>query len=56
MFLLNIQGMFSTTLTGPGQVWMQSLNFQKFRDAIQETVVEDGTMDRGANAGGQDVN
>ena len=40
-------GIFSTTFTGPGQIWMQSSNFQKFTDAVQQTVVEDDTMDRG---------
>jgi len=41
------EGIFSTTLTGPGQIWMQSSNFQKFTDAVQQTVVEDDKMDRG---------
>jgi len=41
------EGCCSTTLTGPGKVWMQSLNFQKFKEAVQVTVYED-EMDRGA--------
>lgn len=40
------EGCCSTTLTGPGKVWMQSLNFQKFREAVQVTVYEED-MDRG---------
>jgi len=40
------EGCFSTTLTGPGSVWMQSMNFTKFRNAVQVTVYEE-EMDRG---------
>ena len=39
------EGCFSTTLTGPGQIWMQSMSFNKFQAAVQQTVYEE--MDRG---------
>jgi uncharacterized protein (AIM24 family) len=42
------EGCCSTTLTGPGKVWMQSLNFQKFKNAVQVTVNEED-MDRGVD-------
>lgn len=41
MCCLGGEGCFSTTLTGPGKVFMQSMNFQKFRDAVQTTVIDD---------------
>lgn len=42
------EGCFSTTLTGPGQVWLQSMNFSKFQAAVQVTIQED-EMDRGVD-------
>jgi len=33
------EGFFNTTLTGPGKVWIQSMNFQKFREAVQSTII-----------------
>ncbi|GAX19566.1 hypothetical protein FisN_19Hh144 [Fistulifera solaris] len=36
---------FSTTLTGPGKVFLQSMSFYKFQQAVQQTVVEE--KDRG---------
>jgi uncharacterized protein (AIM24 family) len=42
------EGCFSTTLTGPGKIFMQSMNFQKFQDAVQTTVIDD----RGSSSGG----
>jgi len=35
------EGCFSTTLTGPGRVYMQSYGFSKFAAAVQQTVMED---------------
>ena len=38
-------------LTGDGRFVRQSMNFQKFRDAVQQTIIED----RGSsNSGGGD--
>ena len=37
------EGCCSTTLTGPGKVYMQSMNFQKFKEAVTVTVMEDDT-------------
>ena len=35
------EGCFSTTLTGPGKVFLQSMCFSKFSAAVQQTVMED---------------
>lgn len=35
------EGIFSTTLTGPGRVYMQSFGFARFSNAVQQTVMED---------------
>mmetsp|Transcript_17514 Transcript_17514/g.48592 ORF Transcript_17514/g.48592 Transcript_17514/m.48592 type:complete len:135 (-) Transcript_17514:282-686(-) len=35
------EGCFSTTLTGPGRVFMQSFSFAKFAASVQQTVMED---------------
>jgi len=40
-FLCGGEGCCSTTLSGPGKVWMQSMNFQKFKNNMQFTVNED---------------
>lgn len=42
------EGCFSTTLTGPGKVWLQSMNFKKFQAAVVQTT----EMDRGGAGGG----
>mmetsp|Transcript_2555 Transcript_2555/g.4378 ORF Transcript_2555/g.4378 Transcript_2555/m.4378 type:complete len:313 (-) Transcript_2555:65-1003(-) len=42
------EGCCSTTLVGPGLVYMQSMNFLKFQQAVQITVNEE-EMDRGAD-------
>jgi len=42
------EGCFSTTLTGPGKVFLQSTNFKKFQEAVQTTVIDD----RGVGEGG----
>lgn len=35
------EGCFSTTFTGPGKVFIQSMSFEKFREAVQKTVIDD---------------
>jgi len=35
------EGCFSTTLTGPGKVFMQSMGFSKFRSAIESRTMDD---------------
>lgn len=42
------EGCCSTTLTGPGRVYMQSMSFQRFHAAVQQTITED---ERGGNDG-----
>jgi len=42
------EGCCAATLTGPGNVWMQSLNFQKCREGLTVTVNEED-MDRGTS-------
>lgn len=46
------EGCFSTTMTGPGKVWLQSMSFKKFQAAVQTTVYEE--MDRGKGGGSGD--
>mmetsp|Transcript_8833 Transcript_8833/g.21802 ORF Transcript_8833/g.21802 Transcript_8833/m.21802 type:complete len:304 (+) Transcript_8833:1-912(+) len=38
------EGCFSTTLTGPGKVYMQSMSFERFKAAVTQTITEE---DRG---------
>jgi uncharacterized protein (AIM24 family) len=45
------EGMFNTTLTGPGVVYFQSMSFQKFKAALQLTVQANNARG-GAAAGG----
>lgn len=40
------EGCFSTTLTGPGRVYMQSMSFERFRACVTQTISEE---DRGAS-------
>ena len=35
------EGCFSTTLTGPGKVFLQSMCFSKFKAAVTTTVIDD---------------
>lgn len=41
------EGCFSTTLEGPGRVYMQSMNFERFKAAVSQTITERGD-DQGA--------
>ena len=34
------EGACNTTLSGPGKVWVQSMNFNRFRAAVTTTVIE----------------
>ena len=42
------EGLFNTTLTGPGQVFFQSMSFEKFRSALQIQVAQQGAAQGGA--------
>lgn len=42
------EGCFSTTLTGPGRVYLQSMSFQRFSAAVTQTISED---ERGGGTG-----
>eukprot|EP00934_Nitzschia_sp_Nitz4_P000138 Nitzschia sp. Nitz4//scaffold206_size41850//16184//17281//NITZ4_007420-RA/size41850-processed-gene-0.42-mRNA-1//1//CDS//3329541559//138//frame0 len=46
------EGLFSTTLTGPGRVYIQSMSFQKFAAAVQQVAMDDRD---GGGGGGVDV-
>lgn len=49
------EGCFNTTLTGPGKVWLQSMNFLKFQNAVRQTVMEDREgADEGNGDGGDE--
>jgi len=42
------EGCFSTTLTGPGRVYLQSMSFERFKAAVTQTITEE---ERGGPAG-----
>jgi uncharacterized protein (AIM24 family) len=47
------EGCCSTTLTGPGKVFMQSMPFIKFQQAVQQTVIDDrGDSQNSSNQSG----
>eukprot|EP00978_Attheya_sp_CCMP212_P020092 scaffold57136_cov47-Attheya_sp.AAC.2 len=48
------EGCFNTTLSGPGKVWLQSMNFLKFQNAVRQTVMEDRQGADGDDGGGGD--
>jgi len=43
------QGCCNTTATGPGKIYLQSMNFWKFKNAVQQTVVEEREGSNGLN-------
>ena len=45
------EGCCSTTLKGPGRVYMQSMSFKRFQAAVSQTI-----QDRGDGGGGADIN
>ena len=47
------EGCFSTTLTGPGKVFLQSMNFKKFQESVQTTVIDDRGGPGGSGGGGE---
>jgi len=46
------EGLFNTTMTGPGKIYMQSMSFRRYGNAVRTTVVEERTS--GAAAGGSE--
>ena len=46
------QGLFNTTFTGPGKVWIQSMSIDKMRKLFPPKVVEQGGNTAGDSSGG----
>ena len=46
------EGCFSTTITGPGRVYMQSMSFERFSAAVTQTISEE---ERGAATAGSAI-
>lgn len=46
------EGCFSTTITGPGRVYMQSMSYERFSAAVAQTISEE---ERGAASAGSAI-
>jgi uncharacterized protein (AIM24 family) len=46
------EGLFNTTMTGPGKIWMQSMSIDKMRTLFPPKVSSSGGGDSGDGGGG----
>jgi len=49
------EGLFNTTLTGPGTVYLQSMSVEKFRASIKQAAIAQGLGAAGAPPSGQEM-